>query len=208
MSPTSRWTCRALGVVSLGATLAGAAAPQTLADVARREEERRKAIGAPSRLYTNETLRIDAPATPPATPPAAPAPGLSPTPATAQPPAQSSGRGAATPTETPRAPSTTTEKDAVPRKDEAYWRQRLQQARDARQRAEVLAEALQSRINALTTDFVNRDDPAQQRVITTDREKAIQELDRVKKELQQHTKDIADVQEDARKAGVPAGWIR
>ena len=34
-------------------------------------------------------------------------------------------------------------------------------ARAAQQRSQMFAAALQSQINALTTDFVNRDDPAQ-----------------------------------------------
>ena len=41
-----------------------------------------------------------------------------------------------------------------------------------------------------------------------DRQKALTELDRVKKEIQQHTKALADLQEEARKAGVPPGWLR
>ena len=36
---------------------------------------------------------------------------------------------------------------------------------------------MQTRINALTTDFVNRDDPAQRAVIEHDRQKALAELD-------------------------------
>ena len=30
----------------------------------------------------------------------------------------------------------------------------------------------------------------------------------MKKEVATHTKAIADIQEEARKAGVPAGWVR
>ena len=39
-------------------------------------------------------------------------------------------------------------------------------------------------------------------------QKSLDELERVKKELQQHTKALADIQEEGRKAGVPAGWLR
>jgi hypothetical protein len=67
---------------------------------------------------------------------------------------------------------------------------------------------LQSRINALTTDFSARSDPAQRAQIGNDRQKALTELDRVKKEIAANTKAIADIQEEARKAGVPAGWVR
>jgi hypothetical protein len=30
----------------------------------------------------------------------------------------------------------------------------------------------------------------------------------VRKEIADHIKAVADIQEDARKAGVPAGWVR
>jgi hypothetical protein len=72
----------------------------------------------------------------------------------------------------------------------------------------MFAEALQSRINALSTDFVNRDDPVQRDLIAAERQKALIELDRVRRELQDQQKAIAAIQEDARKAGVPAGWVR
>jgi hypothetical protein len=38
--------------------------------------------------------------------------------------------------------------------------------------------------------------------------KAVAELQRVQGEIEQSKKDIAGIEEDARKAGVPPGWIR
>jgi hypothetical protein len=55
---------------------------------------------------------------------------------------------------------------------------------------------------------VARDDPAQRAVIAADRQKALAELERVKQEIGQHTKGIAAVQDEARRAGVPPGWLR
>jgi hypothetical protein len=72
----------------------------------------------------------------------------------------------------------------------------------------MFAEALQSRINGLTADFTSRDDPAQRAVVANDRQKALAELDRVKNDITQQTKAIADIQEEARKGGVPPGWLR
>jgi hypothetical protein len=60
----------------------------------------------------------------------------------------------------------------------------------------------------LTTDVLLRDDPAQRRVIGMDRQKAVAELGRVTKEMAQFRKTIADIEEDARRAGVPAVWLR
>ena len=184
-----------------------AAQAQSLAELARREEERRKAIASPGRVITNDNLSpvTTGPQVPPA--PASPGAQAAPAPPTA-PDAASSAATSATKTSPNAAASGAGGKDDGAKKGEAYWRQRLQQSRDALQRAEIVAAALQSRINALTTDAVNRDDPAQRSVITADREKALQELERVKKEIQQHTQAVADTQEEARRAGVPPGWVR
>jgi uncharacterized protein with ATP-grasp and redox domains len=84
----------------------------------------------------------------------------------------------------------------------------MAQAREAQRRSEAFAEALQSRINGLTTDVVNRDDPYQRAKLADDRQKALAELQRVTGEIDQAKKDIADMEEEARKANVPPGWIR
>ena len=93
-------------------------------------------------------------------------------------------------------------------KTEAEWKKRIADERDALSRAQTFAEALQSRINVLSADFVNVDDPAKRDVVAADRQKALAELDRVKPEIQAHQKEITDIQTEARKAGVPAGWVR
>ncbi len=175
------------------------AAAQTLADVAKAEEVRRKSVKKPAKIIGNDDLRPDtgrpstaAPA--PAAPTGAAAPATTPTP------------GAAA-DNIPLSP----DPGAVAKpsaQDEAFWKERMVTARAALDRTRLFADALQSRINALTTDFVNRDDPAQRSVIEQDRLKAMAELERVRKEMTDQTKAIADVQEEARKAGVPAAWVR
>jgi hypothetical protein len=179
---------------------AASASAQSLGDVARREAERRKTVTNAGKVYTNDSLRSEgqsaAPAQPTAAQPAAPQ--VAPSPSGVQSgQAQGTQPGGQTP---PAQPDET--------KTEAYWKQRIAAERDALSRAQTFAEALQSRINALTTDFAARSDPAQRGVVGADRQKALAELDRVKKEISQHTKAITDIQEDARKAGVPAGWVR
>lgn len=81
-------------------------------------------------------------------------------------------------------------------------------AREAGERAKLFAEALQTRINSLSNDWAARDDPYQRAKIGADRDKALAELGRVQKEIQDGNKAIAAIQEEARKAGVPAGWVR
>jgi hypothetical protein len=170
---------------------AGAQSPPPLAEVARAEEARRKALGkAAPKVYTNEDLRPDITRST-----LAPVSGnLTPGAPSTQVPALNLPGGKAEP--------------APAEKDQAYWKGRIGAARAAVDRSKIFADALQSRINALTTDFTNRDDPAQRAQIELERQRAIAELDRVKKEIAEQTKAIADVEEEARKAGVPPGWLR
>ena len=170
-------------------------AAQSLAAVARAEEARRKAVKGQAKVYTNETLRGADGSEPPAPPqPAAPA---------ATPPAASAEKPAATPGSKPAAP-----RASEPAKDEKYWRDRLAGARDALARSQNFADALQSQINALYTEFVNMDDPIQRSLIEKKRLAAIAEQDRVKADVVKQTKAVADIEDEARRANVPAGWLR
>ena len=100
------------------------------------------------------------------------------------------------------------EKPGEPTKDEAWWKQRIVQAREGVRRNEAFLEALQSRINSLSADFVARDDPYQRAKIGEDRQKALAEMERVTAEIALGKKQIADIEEEARKASVPPGWLR
>ena len=199
---SSRWW-RGVGLlaVSLGLLmgLARFAGAQTLAEVARQEEARRKAVEAKgqAKVYTNKDLRGGE------SPKAAPAPAA---------PAASGGEPAAGQAEgaspTTPAPAAEAGQGASQQQDEKYWRSKIAEARNQLAQAQVLVPALESRVNALMTDFVNRDDPVQRQQIAQDRQKALDELDRQKKEVERLTKEISKIQEEARKAGVPAGWLR
>lgn len=178
-----------LCVVACSVFAPALASAQTLADVARAEEARRKSVTAPAKVYTNGDLR----AAPNVPAPPGPAPD-----APATPGDEASGN------KTPDAPAA-----AAPDKhDQAWWKERMTTAQTNLDRTKMFADALQSRINALNTDFVNRDDPAQRAVIEQDRTKALAELERVKKEIEQANKAIADIEDEARRAGVPPGWLR
>ena len=73
---------------------------------------------------------------------------------------------------------------------------------------EEFAQALQNRVDMLWTDFVNRGDPVQQRAIEQERNKALAELEALKKEIDDNVRAIAQIEDDARRAGVPIGWLR
>jgi hypothetical protein len=92
--------------------------------------------------------------------------------------------------------------------DENSWRLKMTGARAALEQDEVLYDAMQSRVNALVADFASRDDPAQRAEIERQRVRALDELDRLKKQIQKDKDAVSDIEEDARKKGVPPGWIR
>ena len=159
---------------------------QSLADVAQKEEARRKAVKPATKVITNKDLSAVPP--PPAVTP--------PDDAKAAEDAK-----AAKPAEPGAA-------DKGPVKDQAYWSGRMKELRAQVDRDQLYADALQTRINSLTADFVNRDDPAQRGVIERDRQRAVGELERLTKAIVDGKKAIADFEEEARRAGVPPGWLR
>jgi gas vesicle protein len=185
----------AAGLLVCAATGLSAAvlSAQSLGEVAKREEDRRKAVKSSGKVYTNGSLR-------PERAPAKPADAAA---ATAPASAAASPAAAAAPATSP-APDGAAE----PKRDETYWKKRMAAEREGLARARTFVEAMQSRINALAADFASRDDPAQRNLIATDRQRSLAELDRLKLEIQQHAKAIADIQEEARRAGVPPGWVR
>ena len=160
-----------------------------LGDIARKEEERRQAVKEPAKVYTNKDLG----AVPTATP--------APPPETPKPPSSSAG-------EAPKEAEKGKETDKTATKDQAYWAGRMKQLQAQLDRDQTYADAMQSRINGLTVDFVARDDPAQRAVIDSDRRKAMAELDRLKQAITTDKKALADLQEEARRTGVPPGWLR
>jgi len=171
------------------AGLAASARPalaQGLGDVARQEEERRKDVKTPAKLYTNKDLGA-----PPASSPDSPKPPSASTPAA--PAADEKAKDAA--------------KDG-PVKDQKYWSGRKKEIDAKLERDKVLADAMQSRINGLTTDFAARSDPAQRAIIERDRQRAVAELDGLQKSIKDEQKAAGDLDEEARKAGVPPGWLR
>jgi len=172
----------------LGLLAAGSLSAQSLGTVAKETEAKRKTVKPSGKVYTNDSLKSDPRDA--STPAATPAP--------------------ATPSQPDVSADDKAKQDASGKqvKDEAYWRDRIKAERDALARAETFAAALQSQINGLYAEFTACQAPPQCNEVSAKRQKSIAELDRVKKEVAQHTKGIADIQEEARRAGVPAGWVR
>jgi hypothetical protein len=182
-----------LVVAACGAT-ARMAGAQSLADVAKKEEERRKSVSAKAKVYTNKDLA--------AVPPGSAPPSSGTSSSTAPTTDADSAKDAKAP------PAAKPEKDGEPPKDQAYWSGRLKALQDKLDRDISFADALQTKVNSLTADFVNRDDPAQRAVIERDRQKALTQVVALQKDIANGKKAIADLQEEARRAGVPPGWLR
>jgi hypothetical protein len=172
---------------------------QSLADVARKEEERRKTVAQPAKVYTNKDLSPTLPGSQPAA--STPATGDAKGGTDAKPVADAKDGAAAK-------DAKDTAADTGEKKDQAYWAGKLKALQQQLERDQQYADAMQTKINALTTDFVNRDDPAQRRLIEVDRTKTLAELARLKKAIVDDNKAIAGLQEEARRAGVPPGWLR
>jgi hypothetical protein len=189
-SSTARWILVALLTLipgrGAGAAVAHGQTP-SLGELAKQEQERRKTQKTPAKVYTKKDL-----------PPSPPAP----------PPSPAGSSTSATPVEETKQAEKKPAEGEKDEKDETWWKGRINQVREEQRRNEMFAEALQTRINALSTDFVNRDDPFQRAKIGEDRDKAIAELARVKGDLDRVKKQIEDIEEEARKAGVPPGWLR
>ena len=171
------------------------ASAQSLGELARREQARKKATPVAKKTYTNDDLKQ---VTPPSGTPAKPGDD-------AAKPADAAG-GEAKP-EAPKA-GADEKKPADAGKDEAYWKTRINTVREDIRRNEAFKEALQSRINGLTADFSSRDDPYQRAKVADDRQKALAELSRVSEDIEKARKQIGEIEEEARRAGVPPGWLR
>jgi hypothetical protein len=92
--------------------------------------------------------------------------------------------------------------------DEAGWRTLITAVREELERKKLTGAALQNSADGLLTDFTARDDPAQRSIIEQERVEALEEVDRTNAEIQQLDQDIRAIQEEARRAGIPAGWLR
>ena len=197
---------RSLGVAGFAlvlawpsAALAQGQAQPSLAELAQQEAARRKTVKDTKKVITAKDLPESArrPATE-----AAQADGTSATaaggehkPATGAPGAGPSAAGAA--------PAGTAPDD----KGETAWRSRMTQAREGLRRNEMFLDALQMRVQGLTADY-DRHDPFERANIGQTRQKALAEIEKVKSDVELSKKQIADIEEEARKAGVPPGWLR
>jgi hypothetical protein len=158
---------------------------QSLADVARAEETRRKSIKPGAKVYTNENLG-------------------SPLQTSAPPADAASASNAAKP-----ADAKPEEQKAVdPTKTEKYWKDRASAIQESLSRLRLLLDALQTQESGLNAEYLSMDDPGHRGLLETRMHRATLERQRVQQDIEKQTKAAADLHEEARKSGIPAGWVR
>jgi hypothetical protein len=171
-------------VIIVALVLRTSVSAQSLADVAKAEETRRKSVNATTKVYTNENLGQPAAVNPA--------------------PAASTG---ANPAAKPADADKPDEK-LDPVKTQAHWKERATTIQQSLSRNRLLLDALQSQVNSLNAEFVNTDDPGHRDLLQARVQRASGELQRVQQDIEKQTKAAADLQEEARKAGIPPGWVR
>jgi hypothetical protein len=171
-------------VLSLSSSTLGA---QALGDMARKAEDARKAAKKNAKVYTNSDAGNVQAATM-----------TSPTSDRAAAPAASGGGEGAPAGEKPAADE---------RKDQAHWADRMKTLQTQLERDTQFAAAIQTRINILSADLVNNDQ-GQRPAIEADRTRAMAELARLQKAIEDDRKAITALEDEARRAGVPPGWLR
>lgn len=181
------WPVVALvSVCLLGA--AEVATSQSLAEAARREEARRKAVRKPAKVYTNTSLRSvpgEVIPTPPG-PVSEREPPSAAEAASGQPPASA----------------------IDPTRTQEYWQKRMADAVQERDNNALMVDALESRVYGLWAEFTARDNPLERAVIASNRQKALDELERRKTLQVSLVKAISDLEDEARRANIPPGWLR
>ena len=187
--------------------LAGAAAAfaqeqrPTLGEMAKREEDRRKAIAKPAKVLTNTDLR-PAPVSEAANDPAAPGKDSTPPSTAVQKDATATSADAKGTGDQDKT------KDKPTDQDETHWRERMAAARSKLDHDKAVLDGLRSQVNFLNGAVLAQDDPARKQQLSNQRFKVQHELDLLQKDVQEDNKALIDLPEEARRAGVPPGWLR
>jgi hypothetical protein len=173
-----------IGSVVAGVLVAGVGSvgAQSLADVARTEEARRGKLAKPSKVYTDEDVQKYAPPAPGAQAAATTVTALD---ANGKPVGQQAAA------------------EGLPA-DEAGWRARLQNARDGMDRNRLLLGALEQQARSVA----RRAGTPEGEETADDGSSRAAEIKRLKSEMDTYRATLANADEDARKAGVPPGWVR
>ncbi len=178
-------SCLLLCAILVGATASGRA--QTLAALARLgEESRSRSSAMPARTYTNLDL-VPIPSITQPQPSLAPVPTINPTKAT----------------QVAKATGTAAE----PARDEASWKGRMHRLRDQFSRDLTDRKAAERRVRQVSAYPIAAGDRLQS-AIEAERLRAAAELSKLTAMVEYDVRAIRELEDEARRAGVPPGWLR
>ena len=176
--------------------VAAAAQAQSLADVARQEQERRKAIERPARVYTDADTQKNAPLTTAAARP--------------QPAADAAAADGAA-ADKDAAGKDQPAKDQVAKdqpKDEASWRASVEGAREDLARSRRLLSAMEQQLVSMGIQASSAALAGQQAPNPARQQEAAREVERLRVDVQKYADALSKLEGDARDKGVPPGWVR
>ncbi len=185
--------------------LASPGHPQSLGDAAAREKAKRDKRGPTStRVITGEDLQAGRP--PAKKGETQPANTATPTP----PPGGSRPEGSSQPEGSSRPSSGVAEGSSNFNTNEAAWRQRAKAQRDAIAAIETSIQMNQDKLSRLMADLepVGLGDPNRLQTIENMKAQTRQALEKGAADLAAAKKAMQDLEEEARRNNVPAGWLR
>ena len=190
-------------MVAAGLLCVGASAQaQSLADVARQEQERRKTIKTPARVYTEADVQKSAPLTTGGRPASEPRRTL-PVPTSSGAP-----KDGAVPSADAKSPEASGEKDKAAPKDEAGWRERVQQARDDLARSRRLLSAMEQQLIGLGIQASSAAIAGQTAPDAARQQEAAREVERLRADVEKHSSTLSTLEGQVRASGIPPGWVR
>jgi hypothetical protein len=92
--------------------------------------------------------------------------------------------------------------------DEQEWRRQAAERRQEVATLKTRVATAQSEVNRLLFAVMQSTDTNQIMRLRGEQQQAIEQLEALKKELAEAEKGLEDLGEDARRAGVPSGWVR
>ena len=176
---------------------AGAAYSQSLADLAKKEKERREQIKAEPKIITNQEAARFGTGTASTTTRAPEA--------TSQ--KQGSEKEGATDASGKPAKAASDEPTDFQGRPESFWRQTLADARKKVKDLENEANVITLKINDLQNQFYREADGFKQQAIQRDINKSFYEQDLNKEKLAAAKSDLDDLLKEARRSGALPGWI-
>jgi hypothetical protein len=179
--------------------VASTAHAQSLADVARQEQERRKTIETPARVYTDADVQKNAPLTTAA---------ARPQPASDATAADASAKSKADDGANPEGASAAKDASKDAPKDEAGWRSKVDSAREDLARSRRLLAAMEQQLVGLGIQASSAAIAGQKGPDQAKQQESAREVERLRADVQKYAEALTKLEGDARDKGVPPGWVR